>query len=113
MLTLKAEQMSRPLSDFMGTTIFAVLRVAPVYAYIDGKKTDTVIGIKYTVANPDTFVNFDVKVSQTTPVITQEKVDASDERFWVTFTNAMVKPSKIEFGNVQCTVTADAARLDG
>lgn len=114
MLKLKADQLARPLTDFMSNETFAVLAVAPVYAYDkDRKRTDTLIGTRYTVADPETFVNFDVKVSNPVAVVTQEKIEASKERYWIAFTNAVVKPYSIEFGNVQCTVTADAAKLDG
>lgn len=112
MLTLKTEKFTKLLTDIMDAEQFAVLAVAPVYAYVDGKKTETVIATKYTVANSETFVNFDVKVNQTVPVVTQEQIDASDERFWVSFTNAVVRPYKVEFGNVLCSVTADSVVLD-
>lgn len=112
MLSLKTENFAKPLADIMDATQFAVLAVASVYAYVNGKKTDTIIGTRYTVANPATFVNFDVKVNQTVPVVTQEQIEASADRYWVTFTNAVVKPYKIDFGNVQCSVTADSVVLD-
>lgn len=116
MLKLKPEIFGKPLNDIMKNAVFAVLAVSPIYAYSDKKRTDTVIGTRYTVANPDTFANFEVKVNNPTPVVTQDKVEAaaaSEERFWITFTNAMVRPAKIEFGEVLCVVTADSAKLDG
>ena len=112
MLTIKSENFAKPLTDIMSADLFAVLSVSPVFAYVENKKTDTVIGTRYTVANPDTFVSFDVKVNQTVPVVTQEQVEASDERYWVSFTNAVVRPYHIEYGVVQCAVTADSVVLD-
>ena len=112
MLTLICENFTKPLTDIMDAEPFALLAVAPVYAYVKGEKTDTVIGTRYTVANAETFVNFDVKVNNPTPVVTQEKVEASSERYWVSFTNAVVRPYHIEYGVVQCAVTADSVVLD-
>lgn len=113
MLALKAEKFAKPLSEVMNVDLFAVLAVSPVYAYDkDKKRTDTIIGTRYTVANPDTFVNFDIKVNNPVPVVTQDQVETSDERFWVSFVNAMVKPYAIEYGNIQCAVTADSVKLD-
>lgn len=112
MLTFKTDVFTKPLTDFMDCECFAIMSVSPVYAYVENKKTDTVIGTRYTVANPDTYVNFEVKVTSPTPVITQEKLDKSEEKFWISFVNAVVKPTKVEFGNIFCTVTADSANLE-
>ena len=115
MLNLKPDNFVKPLNTFMKNNVFAVLAVSPIYAYADKKRTDTVIGTRYTVANPDTFANFEVRVNNPTPVVTQDEIVAAEEaeeRFWITFTNATVRPSKIEFGEVLCVVTADSAKLE-
>lgn len=90
---------------------YALINSKPVFDYVDGKKTDTICAYKYTVANPDTFECFDVKVSGNTPVITQTQIDASEERMFVIFDNAVVKPYRVEFGKADCAVVADTIKI--
>lgn len=112
LLSLKSEVFAIPLQSIMDTECFAVLEVAPIYAYADGKRTDTVTGTRYLVANPDSFINFEVRVSNPTPVIAQEKIEASKDRFYVSFANALVIPAEMGFGKTLCKVTADSAKLE-
>lgn len=110
-MTISAKKISLDLTTLMGCNRFALLSVAPVYEYADGKRTDTVSAIRYNVANPETFENFEVKVPTTKPIVSQERIDNVDERLWVTFENAIVKPYKIEFGKAICSVSADSVKL--
>lgn len=112
LLSLKSEVFAIPLHSIMDAECFAVIEVAPMYAYADGKRTDTVVGTKYLVANPDTYINFEVRVNNPTPVIAQEKVEASEDRFYVSFSNAHVIPAEMGFGKTLCKVTADSAKLE-
>lgn len=110
-MIISTKKLSIDLSFLMDCQRFALLSVAPVYDYVDGKKTATVTAIRYTVANPETFENFEVKVPTTKPIVTQDRIDNVDERLWVSFENAVVKPYRIEFGKALCSVTADSVKL--
>ena len=109
-MIIPSKRLSLSLESLMGTNRFALLGVSPVYDYIDKKRSETVSGIRYTVANPDTFETFDVKIAGTKPIVSQEVIENVDERIWVSFENAVVKPYRIEFGKATCSVTADSIK---
>ena len=110
-MIISTSQLTQPLNEVMKSDRFALLSVAPVYDYVEGQRTNTVVAIRYHVANPETFESFDVKVPTTKPIVTQERIDNVDERLWVTFENAVVKPYKIEFGKAICSIAADSVKL--
>ena len=110
-MEIPVKKFTLSLDDFMGVYKYVLLKVAPVYEYVDKQKTDTVSAIRYSVANPETFENFDVKVPATKPIVTQDRIDSVDERLWVEFDNGVIKPYRIEFGKVLCSVTADSVKL--
>lgn len=110
-MKIPTKKLSINLEDFMGVNEFALLNVAPIYDYVDGKKTDTITSIRYSVANARTFETFDVKIQAKQPIITQREIDNADERLFVSFENAIIRPYKIEFGKAVCSVTADSVKL--
>ncbi len=110
-LEMSANQASFPLESRVKEQVFALMDSAPSYQYDNGKKTENVEGTKYTVANTRTFDKFDVKTPEKTPVVSAEQIEASDERIFVSFVNAIAKPVKIEFGKVYFSVTADSAKI--
>lgn len=107
-MRISLTKLATPLGNLTSSESFALLNVSPVYEYEAGKRTENVIGTKYNVADPETFEKFDVKVMSLKPVITQEQLEAEEERVWVEFNGAIVKPFKAEFGSALCTVTADS-----
>ena len=109
-MVVNAKFFSIPLVDLMDTPKFAVLSVRPYYSYEKGKKTELVLGYVYTVANTDTYENFDVKVAGA-PTITQDLVDTASSRIFVTFENAIVQPFQIKFGKADCTVIASKVSI--
>lgn len=111
MLKISKDLIAIPLSAIMQSQSFALLSVAPVYAYSDGKRTDQLIGWRFSLADPETFQNFDVRLNATKTPITQEMIDANELRLYVTLDNAMVKPFAINYGKAECTVTCDAVKL--
>ena len=110
-MKVSTEKLRIPLTNLMDSEIFALLNISEIYEYVDGKRTANITEIRYTVANPDTFENFDVKVAGSKAVITQKQLEESQERIWVTLENAIVKPYKAEYGKAECTVTADAVKI--
>ena len=96
---------------FPETREFALKSVAPVYVYEAGKRTDVVSAFRYTVVDTVNFEIFEIKVAGTTPIVTMEKIESAEERFYVKFTNTIVKPYKIEFGKVCCSIIADSVEL--
>ena len=111
MIKVSKDLIAIPLSTVMPSQSFALLSVAPVYNYIDGKRTDQLVGWRFSLADPETFQNFDVRLNATKTPITQEMIDASELRFYVTLDNAMVKPYAINYGKAECTVTCDSVKL--
>ena len=109
-MVISAKKIALELTSLMGSNRFALLGVAPVFEYVDKQRTDRIVAIRYTVANPETFENFEVKVSTTKPIVSQEIIDNVEERIFVSFENAFVKPYKIEFGKAICSVTADSVK---
>ena len=110
-MIIPAKNLTFSLDTLMGVDTFALISVTPKYDYVNKQRTDTISAICYRVANPETFENFEVKVSSTKAIVSQERIDNVDERLWVTFENAVVKPYKIEFGKAICTVPADSVKL--
>lgn len=110
-MRIPLSKLATSLSAFTSSTVLALLSVSPIHEYVDGTKTDNVVGTRYSVADPETFEKFDVKIMKATPIITQKQLDAKDERVWVEFSGALVKPFKVEFGSALCSVTADDVKL--
>lgn len=99
------------LSAITSSDSFALLSVSTIYEYESGKKTEKIIGTRYSVADPETFDKFDVKVMNPKPLLSQEQLEATDTRVWVEFSNALVKPFKVEYGSAFCSITADSVQL--
>lgn len=111
MNAFKINRFSIALADFTQSAEFVLLAVTPVFLYKDAVKTDEVIGQKYQVADPLTFEAFEIRVDHVTPIVTQSEIEHADDRFFVTFENALLKPFKIEYGKIVCTITADSVKL--
>lgn len=109
-MQLKCKDFEKKLPEITSTEEFVLKDVSPIYACESGKRTDTLLGFRYTVADPATFDSFNVKVASGKPLITVDALADSGVLF-VTFVNAVVKPYRIEFGNVLFTVTADSIKL--
>lgn len=100
-----------PFSVVVNGANTLLLNVAPYYEYVDGKKTDSQLGYKYTVVEDKTFEKFSVKIASKAPVITQEQIDSSKERLKVTFDNAIAKPYKTFNGEYDLSVTASGITI--
>lgn len=94
---------------------FILLAIAPDYAYVDGKKTDDVTGMKYTVVETNNFDKFTVKIKgQLKPLMTQEELEEhqqNGEQIYVRFINCVDKLYLKNNGNVQ--TLEDSFSADG
>lgn len=68
-----------PLATITSTNRFVLRSVTPRYRYEDGKRTDKVDGYTYRLVSTETFDTFGVTVSQSSPVISEEALRASNE----------------------------------
>ncbi len=83
-----------------------LLGVAPYYEYVDGKKTENLLGYKYNIVEDKSFEKFSIKIASKAPVITQEQIDTSKERIKVSFENAIAKPYRTTYGDYDLSITA-------
>ena len=111
MIKIPKDLIAIPLSTVMPSEKYALRGVSSVYAYENGKRTDQLIGYRLLLTDLETLEAFDVRINGTKIAVTQEMIDASDERLYVTLDNAMIKPYAINFGKAECTITCDAVKL--
>lgn len=110
-MTVESNVFSIDLAQIFPTGTFALLDANPIYEYLDGKRTTTVIGTRYSVADKETFKNFDVKVKEPKETIDKTMISNAGQRIWVSFTNAKVMPYSMKYGKCDCTVKADAIKV--
>lgn len=97
-----------PLDIVIDGANLIILSVDAFYDYSNGKKTDKMIGYRYTVGNDKTFDKFSVKIPSTTPAITQEQIDSSKTHVFVKFDNAIARPYRTQSGDYELSITASA-----
>ena len=54
-----------------------VADIYPWYEYVNGKRTDRLLGYQYILVNRDGYDKFSVKVAETKPLLTKEEIEAS------------------------------------
>lgn len=103
------------LDMILGNADLILLAIAPDYAYEDGKRTDNVSGMKYTVVETNNFDKFTVKIKgQLKPLMEQEELEAhqeNGEQVFVRFINCVDKLYVKNSGNVQ--TLEDSFSADG
>lgn len=109
-MILSKEIFSIELSQIFKSEKYVVIDSAPCFAYRDGKRTDTVVATKYTLADPISFKNFEVKVNGPAS-ITNDVINNSDAPILVTLTNAKIVPYSIQYGKAECTAIADTIKI--
>lgn len=75
--------------------VFILIDIAPNYEYVDGKRTNKLVGYKYTVVDTVDFDKITVKVKQDAPLLSSEELAelrGSGEKIAVEFVNAIDKP---------------------
>lgn len=110
-MVLNSNYFQVELEKVFQTNTHAVLSADYVYEYKDKKRTDNIIGTRYTLVNVSTFETFDVKCANIKLVVSQEDIDKSSKRFLVTIDKGYIKPLSIEYGKAKCSVIADSVSL--
>ena len=83
-----------PLPAIMEEPVFQILSLRPKYSYIEGKKTDELLGFNYEVVELIDFEKFNIFVPHKKPLIHPEKLVEAREggsRLYVEFQNATLK----------------------
>lgn len=91
-----------PLSVIYKDGTFILIEITAVYEYVNNKRTNKLIGYKYTVVDTLDFDKISIKVLQETPLMTPEELAAlreNGEKVLVEFVNAVDKPYIREDGN--------------
>lgn len=99
---------------FPGKRKFALTEVRPVPHYDkDRNRTEQIEAYKYTVTDLETLSSFTVRVNSTTPVITPEELEETEERVFIEFPleETIVKPYKLEYGTATLSIVAPYAKL--
>ena len=107
---MKLSKISIPLEVISGGANLILLDVAPYNAYVDGKKTDTIVGYRYTVVEDKTFEKLIIKIPSSEPAFTQEQIASSKERIKVSFDGAVAKPYRTMSGDYDLSISATAIR---
>lgn len=109
----KISDLTFKMSDITTTNIFVVTKVSIVKKYVDGKATEEVEGVNYTLTDTHTFAQIRIKALTTKPVVTQEDLDTSDTPIFIEIPldETVVKPYKIEYGTVSLSITAPYVTL--
>lgn len=92
---------------------FVLHSMSKAYEYKDGVRTDTVIGINYDCTEMTSFSRIRLRTQETTPVIDPEVLEESSEQvvIQVPLEQLILRPVKIEYGQVTFSITAPFVRL--
>lgn len=83
------------LKDIIPEPVYFWNDISPRYKYVDGKRTDEIVGHVYTATDIETYKQIHVLVEQNKPLLSQEKLielQESGEKVFIEFQNATVKP---------------------
>ena len=85
-----------PLPSVVKTDTFVLLRIEPVYEYVDKKRTENLEGYRYEVVDTTNFDRLRVKIKgQSAPLMTDEELQIlreSGQKVLVAFINGTVMP---------------------
>lgn len=110
--TFKPDIFKVALSSLTEDLQFQLTSVKTNYATdADGKITDVVKNVTYTIYVNDILAQLNVKVDSTTPVVTQEEVDAAmsagqDIFIEIPTTETYIRPYAMSYGAFSCTIKA-------
>lgn len=89
-----------------------LLSMAPVYDYVDGKRTDTQSHIRYEVVFVDNFYEkVSVKVPGTKPVVTEEQLAQQGGKLKIRFKNLTGRFYKNNNGEYALSCSADSVEV--
>lgn len=109
-MTLESKIFTIDLEKIFHTNKFVLLDVNPIQEYVKNQPTDKVIGTRYSVADAETFKNFDVKVFNPEPIVNKQALEASP-RIWVSLENPKVIPYSMKYGKCECTIIAESIKI--
>lgn len=99
------------LSQIIGNIRLILIGAMPTYEYVNGKRTDKVIGTTYMVVmNGGTYEKFTVKTPEIENAIDSDYI-ASNSQIFVEFENAVCKLYTDTNGRIQISVKADAINI--
>ena len=94
-----------PLTNIIGTDVFVALTNLPVYRYVDGRRTDEVVGWRYDVVDEIKYDRYSIKV-QGEPLMSNEELQAMREHEKVML--QFEKPSVYLYYNSQTKLYEDS-----
>ncbi len=98
-----------PLESIIGAAPLRLLGADKLYEYQNGNKTDTQIGMKYTVGEILTFQKFAVKVmGQNESAIPVERLQDKSKPIYVTFKDAVARTYRNNDNELDVSVRASA-----
>lgn len=106
---INISKISFPLSQLLGETDLILLGATATYEYVDGKKTDNIVGTTYEIVqNGGTYEKFKVKVSDADLPVESDFIKNATNPIFVEFTNPICKLYTDNRGQIQVSVKADA-----
>ena len=106
-MSISHKKFKVPLTQVFPSKEFPVLSISTKFEWKNKEKTDNIIGYAVEVACPDSFEKF-VVVVQEKPDITQDDIDNSEDRIWISFEDAFATPYEVQYGRAKLSVKAKA-----
>lgn len=96
---------------------FVLKGIRPAYKYVDGTKTEEVVGYTYEIVETGNYDKFRVKVEGTEPLLSQDELaqeNMAGHAVMVEFDNLSIMPYiNRERGAIYDSIRADAVRIVG
>ncbi len=108
---MNISKLSIPLEVVTAGAGLILLEVAPYYSYVDGKRTDTMLGYRYLVVEDKTFEKMSVKIPSSEPAITPETLETAKKRIMVAFNGAFARPYRTQNGDYDLSITATGIQI--
>lgn len=89
-----------------------LLKIAELYAYENGVKTENLLGYKYTVVEDKQFEKIVIKIEDVLPIITQDELEKRTGQTYVKFKNCFGKLYKKADGNIDVSFSAESIELE-
>ena len=107
-------KMAIPMNFMFDDANLALTSVSTDFEYVDGKKTENIVGTKYEVVETKRFERFIVKVPDKNPVIRQEQLDEyidNEIKVYVRFDNPVMRLYRKPDGSTDGSIKADKIHL--
>lgn len=96
------------LEAVLGGGSYDVIAVSPYYEYVEGKRSDTVLGQKYTVGiGAPLYCQVAVKVPKLAPIFDNKEIESSGGSIPVTFKNGVASFYRTPNGGYDITFSAE------